>query len=104
MYTEMEQWIAIRKRVRIQKEKKSKILEETGMHWKTLEKILTHPEPPGYRMKQARLKPVLGPYLSRIHEILKSDRDPTIPRKQKHTAQRIFERIKKEGYQVVIPR
>ena len=46
MYTEMEQWIAIRKRVRIQKEKKSKILEETGMHWKTLEKILTHPSRP----------------------------------------------------------
>ncbi len=99
MYTEMKEWTDIRIRVRNKKEKKSEILEETGMHWQTLEKILTHPEPPGYQMKQARPKPVLGPYLSRIHEILKSDQDPAIPRKQKHTAQRIFERIKEEGYQ-----
>ena len=98
MYTDMDQWTDIRLRVGNKKEKKSKILKETGMHWKTLEKILTHPEPPGYQMKQARPKPVLGPYLSRIHEILKSDRNPAIPRKQKHTAHRIFERIKEEGY------
>ncbi len=99
MYTKMEKWTDIRMRVGNKKEKKSQILEETGMHWKTLEKILTHPEPPGYQMNQARQKPILGPYLSRIHEILKSDRDPAIPQKQTHTAQRIFERIKEEGYQ-----
>jgi len=98
MYTDMDQWTIIRVRVGNKKEKKSKILEETKMHWKTLEKILANPEPPGYQMKQARPKPVLGPYLSRIHKILKSDRDSTIPRKQKHTAQRIFDRIKEEGY------
>ena len=99
MFTNMDKWIDIRKRIKNKKEKKCEILKETGMHWKTLEKILTYPEPPGYRMKQPRPKPVIGPYLSRIEEILKSDRDPTIPKKQRHTALRIFERIQEEGYE-----
>ena len=37
------------------------ILRETGMHWLTLKKILTHSEPPGYRLRKARPKQKLGP-------------------------------------------
>ena len=43
-----------------------------------------------------RGKPKLGPYLERIEEILESGQD--VPRKQWHTAKRIFERIRAEGY------
>lgn len=92
----MEQWTKIRLRIR-EGEKKSKILEETGMHWSTLEKILAHSEPPGYQMQVPRPKTKLGPYVNRIQEILESDRD--LPKKQRHTAKRIFERLKEEGYQ-----
>ena len=43
-----------------------------------------------------RVKPKLGPYLERIAAILDSDRE--LPRKQRHTAKRIFERLRDEGY------
>jgi len=48
-------------------------------------------------MKQERPKPKIGPFLERIGEILESDR--ALPKKQRHTAKRIYERIKEEGYQ-----
>ena len=50
----MEDWTDIRERVASGKVSKRAILRETGMHWKTLKKILTHSEPPGYRLRQAR--------------------------------------------------
>ena len=43
------------------------------MHWKTLKKVLTHSEPPGYRLRKARPKQKLGPYQERIEQILKED-------------------------------
>jgi transposase len=67
------------------------------MHWKTLNKILANPQPPGYRQKEPRPKPKIDPYLNQIHEILQEDRD--YPKKQRHTAKRIFERIQQEGYE-----
>jgi transposase len=92
----MEKWTEIRFRHEREGVSKREILRETGMHWTTLEKILEHSEPPGYRMSQARPKPKIGPYVGRIEEILKQDKD--LPKKQRHTAKRIFERIQEEGY------
>ena len=97
MYRDMDQWTDIRNRIERGRASKREILRETGMHWKTLEKILQHPEPPGYRMKQERPKPKIGPFLERIGDILESDR--ALPKKQRHTAKRLYERIKEEGYQ-----
>ncbi len=66
------------------------------MHWKTLERILTFTEPPGYRLSQPRGSKV-DPFLPIIKEILESDKK--VHRKQRHTAQRIFERLRDEhGY------
>jgi len=53
MYRLMEDWTDIRERVASGKVSKRAILRETGMHWKTLKKILTHSEPPGYRLRQS---------------------------------------------------
>ena len=91
----MQLWADIRRRVLVENVSKRQILRETGMHWRTLEKILAHPEPPGYRAKVARGKPKLGPYLDRIARILDEDKD--CPRKQRHTAKRIFDRLAAEG-------
>ena len=55
VYTNMKQWNEIRHRVLIQGVSKRQILRETGMHWTTLEKILTHSCPPGYRLEKPRL-------------------------------------------------
>jgi lambda repressor-like predicted transcriptional regulator len=43
----MEQWAELRRRVLVEGVSKRQVLAETGMHWQTLEKILTHPAPPG---------------------------------------------------------
>lgn len=97
MYRDMEQWTRLRLEVLREGKSKRGVLRETGMHWTTLEKVLQHPEPPGYRMGEERRKPKLGPYLRRIEEILESDQE--VPKKQRHTAKRIYERICEEGYQ-----
>ena len=49
MYCDIDQWITIRRRVLVQGVSKRQILRETGMHWRTLEKILQNPQPPGHR-------------------------------------------------------
>ena len=92
----MEDWTDIRERVASGKVSKRAILRETGMHWKTLKKILTHSEPPGYRLRKARPKQKLGPYQERIEQILKEDQ--LLPRKQRHTAKRVWERLKEAGF------
>lgn len=96
MYKDMEWWAEIRRRVLVEEVSKRQILRETGIHWTTLEKILVHSAPPGYRLKEARSRPKLGPYLERIGQILKEDKE--LGNKQYHTAKRIFERLKAEGY------
>jgi transposase len=92
----MQWWTDIRRKVLVEQVSKRKIMAEYGIHAKTLDKILSNPEPPGYRISKPRPKPVLGPFLGRIEEILRQDRE--VPRKQRHTAQRIFDRLREEGY------
>ena len=97
MYADMDEWTEIRKRVLLGGESKRAILRETGMHWRTLEKILAHSEPPGYRQSQPRKKPMIGPHIKRIEQWLEEDRQ--LPKKQRHTAKRIWERLQQEeGY------
>ncbi|MGE5756766.1 MAG: IS21 family transposase [Planctomycetaceae bacterium] len=98
MYTDMENWAEIRRRVLADGLSKRAACREYGIHWDTLQKILDHPEPPGYRRTAPRPKPKLDPFLSVIHQILEDDKKA--PRKQRHTARRIFERLRDEhGYQ-----
>ena len=52
MYTDKDEWLTIRRRVLVEGVSKRQILRETGMHWRTLEKILTHSRPPGRRRSQ----------------------------------------------------
>lgn len=92
----MKQWTDIRRRVLRGGVSKRQILRETGMHWTTLDRILDHSKPPGYRVQRLRQKPKLGPYVDRIRQILAEDR--TVPKKQRHTAKRIYERLRDEGY------
>jgi len=92
----MQQWAEIRRRVLVEQVSQRQILRETGMHWQTLQKILQHSEPPGYRRDVPFSKPKIGPFLDRVRQILEDDR--RVSRKQRHTAKRIFERIQQEGY------
>jgi transposase len=93
----MEQWAEIRRRVLAEGVSKRQILRETGMHWETLEKILEYPEPPGYRLTEVRRCSKLDRrFRERIAKIIETDKQ--IPRKQRHTAKRIYERLREEGY------
>jgi len=92
----MEQWSEIRRRVLVEGVSRRQIIRETGMHWETLQKILAHSEPPGYRQQRARPRKKLGPYMPRIEAILREDM--ALPRKQRHTAKRIWERLRAEGF------
>ena len=97
MFTDMEKWSEIRRRVLVDGLGKRAACREYDIHWDTLQKILDHPEPPGYRRKAPRPRPKLEAFLPVIHQILEDDKKA--PRKQRHTARRIFERLRDEhGY------
>lgn len=97
MFTNMEMWAEIRRRVLTGEISKRQACVEYEIHWQTLKKILSHEEPPGFRVKAPRAKPKLGAFLPVLHQILDADR--TAPRKQRHTAERIFQRLRDEhGY------
>ncbi len=92
----MDQWIEIRKKILVDGVSKRQVMEEEGIHWETLKKILAHSEPPGYRTGD-RKQPKIGPFLNRIKQILQNDKH--IHKKQRHTAKRIFERLcAEDGY------
>ena len=93
MFTDMEKWAEIRCHVLSGEVSKRAACQEYGIHWETLQKILTHVEPPGYRRSKPRTSK-LDPFLPIIKEILKSDQQ--VHRKQRYTAQRIFERLRDE--------
>ena len=90
----MYKWIEIRRRVLHKQISKRQACQEYGLGWRTLARILEHEEPPGYQRKQPRRKPKLERYLPIIHEILEQDQQA--PKKQRHTSQRIFDRLVKE--------
>lgn len=92
----MKQWCEIRQKVLVEGRSKRSVLREYGLHWSTLQKILEHSAPLGYQAKEQRPKPKLGKYLDRIAQILKEDKG--VHKKQRHTAKRIWERLKGEGF------
>jgi transposase len=93
----MENWAEIRRRVLVDGLSRRAACRAYGIHWKTLRKILTHPEPPGYRRTRPRRTSILEPLLPVVHQILRDDKKA--PRKQRHTAVRIYRRLRDEhGY------
>jgi hypothetical protein len=70
----MDWWTKIRLEVSRGERKKREILRREGISWETLKKILAYPEPPGYRLKEPRPKPKIGPYFERIAQIIEEDK------------------------------
>jgi transposase len=62
-----------------------------GIDPKTVAKMLRFSVPPGYRRSKPPVRPKLDPLLPVIDQIL--DEDKGRPRKQRHTARRIFQRL-----------
>lgn len=58
---------------------------------KTVRKAIQDSQPPRYIRREPPPRPALGPFIPIIDEILK--KDLTAPRKQRHTARRIYHRL-----------
>jgi transposase len=96
--SDMEFWRDVRRQVLTGELSRRAACRKFGLGWHTLKKILSHEEPPGYRQSEPRPKRKLEPFVPIIHQILSDDRQA--PKKQRHTARRIFERLRDEhGYQ-----
>jgi len=68
-----------------------------GIHRNTVRKMLAFSAPPGYRRAKPPPRPKLGAFTAIIDQILTTDR--SAPPKQRHTAKRLFERLRAEhGY------
>jgi transposase len=94
----------VRRAVLVEGRSQRAVAREFGIARKTIQKMLRYAVPPGYRRQQAVKRPKLGPWLGVIDAILEEDK--TQPAKQRHTAKRIFERLKAEhgfcgGYTIV---
>jgi transposase len=94
----------VRRAVRVEGRSQRAVAREFGLSRETVRKMLQYAVPPGYQRRQPIKRPKLGPWLGVIDAILSDDKQR--PAKQRHTAKRIFERLKEEhgftgGYTIV---
>ncbi|MBW2154781.1 MAG: IS21 family transposase [Deltaproteobacteria bacterium] len=93
----VDQYEYIRTSHRVYGKKIKEIARETGHSKNTIKRILRG-EYKGYKERDKQPFPVLEPYLAMIDEWLRSDKEA--PKKQRHTAVRIYNRLKEEhGFQ-----
>jgi transposase len=94
----------VRRAVRVEGRSQRAVARDFGLSRETVRKMLQFAVPPGYQRQQPIKRPKLGPWLGVIDAILEDDKQR--PVKQRHTAKRIFERLKEEheftgGYTIV---
>ena len=100
----VEIYAAVRKFVFIEGHSQREAARVFGLSRDTIAKMCRYSAPPGYVRTKAPERPKLGPLVPVIDAIL--DADKMAPPKQRHTAKRIFERLRAEhgfagGYTVV---
>ena len=78
MYANREQWTEIRRQVLVEGMSKRQACQHYQINWKTLQKVLRHGEPPGYRRRKPVRRPIIDPVLPFIEQILRSgNRSPS---------------------------
>lgn len=100
----MEVYAAVRRYVLLEGHSRREAAGVFGLSRDTIAKMCRFSVPPGYQRSKPPEKPKLGPLTPVIDAILEADR--SAPAKQRHTAKRIFERLRAEygyagGYTVV---
>ena len=103
MYT-VELYARIRRAVIVDKMSEREAARQFGLARDTVRKMLRYSVPPGYRRLQPVRRPKLGAWIGTIDQILEDDKAEG--KKQRHTAKRIFERLRDEhsytgGYTIV---
>jgi transposase len=89
----VDQYDYIRTAYRVYRKKIKQIARETGHSRNTIKKVLRS-EYGGYKSRSKQPYPVLGPYLKIIDKWLEDDKQR--PKKQRHTAVRVYNRLKQE--------
>ena len=87
----MDQYSYIRTAHRVYGKRIKQIARETGHSKNTIKKVLRG-EYSGYKPRIEQRYPVLGPYMNIIDQWLEDDKQR--PKKQRHTAVRVFNRLK----------
>jgi transposase len=96
MYT-VELYANVRRFVAVDHHSQREAARHFGISRDMVAKMMENAQPPGYRRKTPAARPKLERFMGWITEILTSDLQKN--RKQRHTAQRIFERLRDEhGY------
>jgi transposase len=100
----VELYARIRRAVVVDKMSEREAAKEFGLARETVRKMLRYSVPPGYRRQQPVRRPKLDAWVGTIDQILEDDK--ARGKKQRHTAKRIFERLRDEhgysgGYTIV---
>src|SRR5512145_1910692 len=90
----VELYAKVRHAVRIEGLSERAAARRFGIDARTVNKMMKFSVPPGYRRSKPPVKPKLGPFIAIIDSILADDKRR--PKKQQHTSQRIFERLRDE--------
>ena len=90
----VEVYLRVRRAVMVEGMSIREAVRELGLHRDTVRKMLAYSVPPGYRRQTPARRPKLDPYTGIIDRILEDDL--VISKKQRHTAKRIFERLRGE--------
>ena len=103
MFT-VQLYAKIRRAVMVDGLSLQRVVQRFGIHRNTIAKMLQFSIPPGYRRRERPVSKKLGPHMAWIDGVLEGDR--SVHKKQRHTAHRIFERLRDErgfsgGYTIV---
>ena len=90
----MEVYARVRRAAQVDGMSVRRAAREFGLSRKTIRKMLAFSVPPGYQRKKPVARPKLGPWLGVVDQILEDDQSK--PKKQRHTARRIYDRLKEE--------
>jgi transposase len=90
----VELYARVRRAVLVDGMSRRAAAREFGLARKTVHKMLEFSVPPGYQRQKPVRRPKLGPWQGVIAAILEEDKQR--PRKQRHTAKRIFDRLRAE--------
>jgi transposase len=101
---DVDVYARVRRAVLVEGKSRRAVAREFGLARKTIGRMLEYSLPPGYRRQKPIRRPKLGPWQGVIDAILEEDKQR--PKKQRHTAKRIFERLRAEqgytgGYTIV---
>jgi transposase len=90
----VEVYARVRRAVQVDGMSIRRAAREFGLARKTIRRMLEFSLPQGYQRKKPIQRPKLGPWLGIIDQILLDDQSQ--PKKQRHTAKRVWDRLKAE--------